>query len=754
MRLPKFLSKFLFGQKKTESNYFLILTIGTERGSAVIIKENLGKAEVVGLHSVIFTGQIDEATDEEILTALDKAISEAEKNLPENIQTQKTVFGVDPSWVENGKIKKDYLLRLKKISEELELTPVGFIVTTEAICHLLQKEEGAPVSGVLAQIGLKKLTATLIRGGRVIESKSSEIHESTASTLDTLLKHFTNTEVLPSRIIVLGDKAESLNQEFVSFGWSKSLPFLHLPQITSLDDSFDARAVLFGAVSQMKFVISDLSLSKNTSDNIEEISDFAKELPKDEEVISKGPSEEYFGFKENSDVSRKGPLESAKPPENFKEEIEEIPQELKINRAETKSLGTSAFFIFEGAKSVLSRLFRSLKAPQGFKLPLRGGRGKLILIPAIVIVLLILLSGYYLLFRSAVVTVDVQAKEASKKEEIVFSTSEPTDVSSSTIRGEFVSVSEDGKLSAPASGKKQTGDKAKGTVTVFNLSSTSRSFSAGTIIKSSNDLEFALDKSITVASQSGDAADSNNPAGKTDVAVTASSFGTEYNLPSGTKFSVGDNSTSVVAAKNDNAFSGGTKKDITVVSKEDQDKLATKIVSELSDKAREDIQKKASGNLILIPDFVNTAFDLKSFSKDVGDEAKDVSITATITYQSIAYSKDDLTSFSKELFASDLEDDLTISIDDTEVEVNDLEKKDSKNVSAEITIRTKIVPKLDNLSLAKKVQGKSFDSARSELSDIPQKQNISFKLIPSVFFLPKILPDSSDKIKVIVNINE
>ncbi|KKS18916.1 MAG: hypothetical protein UU78_C0100G0007, partial [Candidatus Roizmanbacteria bacterium GW2011_GWC2_41_7] len=41
-----------------------------------------------------------------------------------------------------------------------------------------------------------------------------------------------------------------------------------------------------------------------------------------------------------------------------------------------------------------------------------------------------------------------------------------------------------------------------------------------------------------------------------DVAVTAEKFGTNYNLPSNSKFTVSDNSS--IAAKNDNAFSGGT----------------------------------------------------------------------------------------------------------------------------------------------------------------------------------------------------
>lgn len=750
MKLPDLSNKLPFGQKKEELNYFLILTLGLEKASAIIIEENRTLAKVSGFKKTYFTKHLDDISDDELLTVLDKIISEAEKNLPENIQTKSSIFGVDFSWVENGKIKKDQLLRLKKISEELELTPVGFIVSAEAICHLLQKEEGAPTSAIIAQVGKDLLTATLVRGGRVIESRTSKLEGSPAETLDNLLKHFTNTEVLPSRIIVIGPENEKLSQEFVSFTWSKNLPFLHFPQTTSFDDTYDAKAVLYGAANQMKFSISDLSL-KDSSENISDFSDFEEPENKNE-VISKGASDEQFGFVQNSDVSDEMPKKTAADPKHFKEEIEEIPQELKINRAETKSLSTSAFFIFSGARKVLSNLAMNIRSPKGIKIPGGRGRGRLILIPGLIIIFLILISGYYFLFRSAIVTIDVRAQESSKEQDVIFSTSEPTDISSSTIRAEFIETSQDGKLTAPATGKKQTGEKAKGTVTVFNLSSTSRSFSAGTVIKSSNDLEFALDKSITVASQSGDAT-SPSP-GKTDVSVTAKTFGTEYNLPSGTKFSLGDNSTSIVAAKNDNAFSGGTKKDIIVVSKEDQEKLSDKIIEELSDQAREEIQKKITGDKILIPGFINTSFDVKSFSKDVDDESKDLSITATITYQSIAYSKKDLTSFSEDLFKKDLGDDLTISVEDTQVEVDDLKKDDDDNISANLKIKTKIVPKIDQLTVAKKVQGKSFDDAGRELSDIPQKQNISIRVSPSIFFLPKILPNSPEKIKVMVNINE
>jgi len=53
-------------------------------------------------------------------------------------------------------------------------------------------------------------------------------------TVDTLLKHFQTPEVMPAKIILFDSEEEELTQAFMNHQWSKSLPFLHLPQIVSL----------------------------------------------------------------------------------------------------------------------------------------------------------------------------------------------------------------------------------------------------------------------------------------------------------------------------------------------------------------------------------------------------------------------------------------------------------------------------------------------------------------------------------------
>src|SRR3989344_7927677 len=164
--------------EKKNNEYFLSLVLRDEKASAVVFQEVQGRVNVVGEHNEDFKSSIEDATEEELLNVLDRAVSIAEKSLPEGEESQKTIFGVKESWVEEGRIKKDYLTKLKKVSDELQFKPVGFLVITEAIAHLLQVEEGAPVSAILAEIGHKNVTVSLTKAGKILETKSAPIADS------------------------------------------------------------------------------------------------------------------------------------------------------------------------------------------------------------------------------------------------------------------------------------------------------------------------------------------------------------------------------------------------------------------------------------------------------------------------------------------------------------------------------------------------------------------------------------------------
>src|SRR4030066_2132711 len=171
MKLPEL---HLF-DKKEKPQYFLAFILRDEKAIAVIFQELYQKAKIIGKGEEHFTSSVEEATDEEFLDVCDKAISKAEDVLPPGVEPQKTIFGLKDEWISEEKIKKEYLEKLKKLSSELGLTPIGFLQTSEAILNLLKNEEGAPVTAILVEFLKDFVIVSVVKAGKVVESKGAQL---------------------------------------------------------------------------------------------------------------------------------------------------------------------------------------------------------------------------------------------------------------------------------------------------------------------------------------------------------------------------------------------------------------------------------------------------------------------------------------------------------------------------------------------------------------------------------------------------
>lgn len=748
MNLP-FIKKF---NKKVLPSYFLALVLRDEKVNAVIFEEEEGTAKVVGHKEEHFSSSIDEVSQEEFLEVLDKAISSAESTLPNNVQTQKTVFGVKESWTDQDQIKKEYLAKLKKASGELGLTPIGFLVISQAISHLLAKEEGAPVSAVLAEVNKKTVTVTLLRAGKSIETKSSEIHETIPFTVDTILKHFNIPEILPSRIIIFNGK-EDLSQEFITHTWSKSLPFLHLPQITNLPHGFDAKAVLFGAATQMGFEILEKDMPKEPIVK-EETLENLETNPMDESSIDKPQAfknigAENFGFAKDTDVAK---MQFEEPTEEVEKELESIPQ-VKEEEFPTTAKSAKGFntFLMLAKNISIAILLGAIK--NGSSIFSKIPKGKItIIVPAILFIIFALIASYFL-FIKATIAITIDPKITEQKKSILFSAIDRTDPSTNTIKGDFVSTSQDGSVSTGTTGKKDVGTKAKGAVTIFNSESVTRTLPEGTILKAPNGLEFTLDSGTTIKAVASHSADETVTPEKATANVTANQLGKESNLPSGTKFAVSSFDTSDLIAKNDNPFSGGTKKEVTVASKADLDKLDIELPKKLENKAREALEKEIGQGKVLLPAFISNSISKKTLSAKVGDETNQLTLTATVEFKGILYDKNDLITFSKSLLEKDVPQNQQIDYNNIKTAVLDIEEKSDEEVEANLNIKGLLIPKIDEGKLAKEVSGKSFKVAEDLLYKLPQISDVDIILFPSIPFLPKNLPIREKNIKILINID-
>lgn len=785
-----------FLEKKLEKEYFLALILRNEKAGALIFEKVGNSIKPVGQDEEYFDKTVEEATPEELLTTLDKIISKAEESLPPSIETKKTIFGLKDNWIEDNKIRKEYLDKLKKISDKLSLTPVGFIVFTEAMISLLQKEEGAPVTAILSEIGKKYLTVSLVKASKIIETKTSEIYENPSFTVDTLLKHFQTPEILPSKIFIINDGEKDLSQEFISHQWSKSLPFLHLPQTVNLPKESSFKAMLYAAGVQMGAVVlsdfikkepekigfdeeesKDVKITEpETPQEPERIEPEVEETIEDEEKIqefqptepeeTKGKidyvgeelSKEYFGFSEEVDVAQTPKPEIPKEPEKelekesetskapmFAREIEEIPEGLKLQEEKEEVPGQMESAVLL-AKKTFPKIINSFK-----KLPLgsftsffNNSKGiKKLLIPLVILILLVLGLFFITSKSTAKITISVSPKEDQQTKSVTFSPS-GTDVGNDTIGAEFMSVSENGQITTQATGKKDVGDKAKGTITIFNNDpDNSQSFPSGTTVKSSDGKEFTTDSQVTVTAATSDPFQGTKPS-TSNVNVTASDIGQDYNLPSGTKFSIG--TSSFVAAKNDNAFSGGTKKQVTVVSKDDISKASDQLVKQLESKAKDDIKSKVDGSNEVLPGFIDTSLDNQSTDKKEGDQANQFTLKATVNYKGVTYKKDDILNLADSLFKSSNQ---VVNKDNFSVEANNI-KTDGDNVTSDLTIKASLIPEIDQNSIIKDILGFEVNKAKNYISNLPQVSDVKISVSPSIPLLPKNLPKDPGKISVSV----
>jgi hypothetical protein len=779
------------GGKKEDEEYYLALLVAEEKVSAVILQAYEGKVKLIGKHENFLSASVEHTPLDEFIDVVDKTISRAEEILPPKVETHKTVFGVKGSWVdkETKKIKKAYLAKLKKLCDSLDLTPIGFMVISEAISNLLQEQEGAPLSAILAEIGKRTVTLNLFRAGNILQTIDDVIEGSPAATVDRLLKHFT-IEVLPARIILYdSDTTETLAQQFISHQWSKSLPFLHMPQVTVLPQGFDMKSVTHGAAEQMGLdVFAEDPLAVKTYEHtipdhshhthqshlvettpVQEIIPSEQAVPIEHVAAETLSTAKEFGFILDKDVAlEKSPAvdaprtllhsphisdnlripddtvaeEHMPPVHDLEEESDEEEEDISPRRS--KGSRKSPF-------SGLSGVFSSIRMP---KLRLGGGNKlKLLLFILPVLLLLGLIVGGYLFYTyqvKATVTLSIRPNTVSQDGTVTFSSTESTDYSKNILSAKPVTASVDGSASGKATGTQAIGDKAKGTVTLYNNSTDSDvTITSGTTITSSNGLKFTLDKDADIASASGDVFSGTKP-GTTDVSVTASDIGTDYNLPSGTTFSISGNSN--VAAKNGSAFSGGTKKTVTVVSKNDLTNLKSSLEDQLQSKATDQLTQQAGGGSVVLPVVLSSELTKATFDKKAGDQAKSVNINGTVTFSGLAYNQDDLTAYAKLLLKNHYASDVTFEDNSVKTDLQD-PKVSGKDVTATAHVEGGSLPKINGDDLAKQLSGKSMKDAQDTLDHLPQVSSTAITYSPNLYVLSKVLPNLPKQVSVVVQSN-
>ena len=715
--------------------------------------------------SIVRTGSIEEWQDdsaEELVTAADASLTKALEGIPK--EPEEVIFGLPESWVGKEGIAEGRKSYLQTIVKKLGLKPVGFVVTTEALAHYLRTIEGGPPSAILLALSETEVAVTVVRLGTIVGTQTVGRSEDLSKDVEEGLSRFGSLDNnLPSRMLLYDGTVdlEAAKQVLLSYDWQERLPFLHFPKIDALEREGTIRAVAIAGGTE---VARALGFSVQAPE-IEKESVVSPVGAEEEEgvVTSEGEVEETaadFGFEE---VPVRTVAESKEDKEVLsvmKEEEEEIIEESEEGEAVAEEVTPKSKKEWLGKIKYLwvvpGRFIRRLKVLR-LKIPRVGRFPPVFGFGLGLLVLLVVGTGVaYWYVPKATVTIYVSARTLEKEVSFMIDPAvSVVDAEQGIIPGEAVAVEVAGDKEIETTGKKVIGERSKGTVTIFNRTQSSKTFSKGTaLVKDS--LRFSLDSEVTVASAStqenSDLSTTITPA-TVEAAVTAADIGEEANLSEGTQLTVASFASSSFVARVKTAFSGGYAETVRAVAKEDRQEVYAALIEELKLQVADKVGTETS-NQEGVVEVANEEVKEEEYSAEVGEEAERLKLQLSLELPVYTYRFSDLTLAVERLEGEAIPENYRVERDELTADVLEARVGEDKKVEVRAKVVLKLVPEISQTEVVEAIRGKYSTLTEEYFKSLPNfsRQETKFNVyLPSRL---KTFPRRRENISVEVRLTE
>lgn len=754
MKLPSF-----SGRNKQQELFLTLLIYPDAVDAACWALGKQGEAIIEGA----VTQELMNDSWEERIEAVDKCVSTLE-DLTKSENINKVILGFPSEYLtEEGDVRKEIKPHIKELTKLLELTPIGFVSIYQAIIHQYKKLEGVPPSMILMGITIKGITVTLYKVGNFIGQRVFAKEGNLIGHLEDALSTFTDVEILPARILLYGTDRHTLEdakRDILQYHWQQKANFLHFPKAEILPGDGAAAAVSHAGASELmeSMDVENEELQVEEVEEVEEKNETARATTSVEEDINHPvDSASQTILDENEVISTEQETEKQVFEEELpihEEEYDNIepvtPEDIGFStvdeedvvnpaRKPTKNKISQMFLsVTHSLKQVIQNVLKRRKSVNGNN-PKKIKTIVIVVIPFLIALVGFILFSFVLPKATIAITVIPRTVEAEKTFIIEPNGSTNGDVVSGLEKEESVN----GEKSVSVTGKKTIGDPAKGTITIFNKSQVPRTIKKGTVI-SAGSIDFLLDDDVSIASASESLAAGTITYGKANGNVTAKEIGTQGNISSGREFSISGISTSIATARNDQAFTGGTSKDITVVSRADQDNAVKQLTAELIEQAKNGFG--ISEGEQLISDTITSEVSERAFSHEIGQEAKELTVKATVVIKGTAYKEDDIKAAMNQALSAEMPDGYKLSQDSFQISTNEPIVEKSGEISISITGSAKLIPSFELKDLTSQIAGKSITEAESIIKNIQGVGGVAIKTSLSLF--PNKLPSRQQNLSV------
>lgn len=711
MKLPQVLTDLLPKKEEAKDYYF---SLYLDMDAAAVATWHVDPSGIPRVTSFAHAVVADD-TWESRTQVVDRLLSAAEDKVGVVKAISKTVFGMPGVYLTpDGNILDAIRPHLKKLTHMLELTPVGFVSLSQAVAFSLKKDEGVPPSIILFAVSGRRAVVTLFRVGNLTHEDTLNIDEDPAAALETILKSHQDGDVLPSRILLYGGNTpvlEEIRSKLLKHPWPTRANFLHFPKIEIVSVETLLTAISLAGASELSHEIGESpdTAEERVSTVVAQPSSVSDKLTSDTEGLAVDDAEvtQDEGDDEHEDDAE---VVTAMPPDEELANVEVVsPEALGFRHEDVLEKQAPP------VKLTMPRIsFAGLGMIKGWFTKFPKPRGGVVPVVIGIVLLVAVGIGLYYALPHATVTVLVASQSVDESTSLsVDPAATVADASTKTIPGKVVEQSVTGEKTITVSGKKNVGDPAKGAVTIYNKVTSSKTFPKGTQLTTST-IAFTLDADVSVASASESIG--SITFGKATANVTARDIGPNGNVTASSEFTFAGISGSQVSARNEAAFTGGNSKQVTVVSRADQDTLVKALTDDLVVQAKQQLLALAGGER-LIDATVKTEVADKVFDAELDQEAKELHGKVTVKVTGISISDSDINAALSALVEAKVPAGYTLAPEQTNVTTSNVTVKKDGKITLTAKLAAVALPQIDQSGLQRALAGKDVNTALGILKE-------------------------------------
>lgn len=669
----------------------------------------------------------------------------------ESEKINEVIFALDPGWLQNGDVVSTKKPFLQKLLKELALRPVGFVILSEALVqHSIN--HNPHFSAVLLLLNQAQITVTVATQGKIVSTQTvgrsndigADLREAFARYLQDKGEAHLPGKLICASFALTEEELISCQQKLLDTVWGDAVPFVQTPTIDVIKPEL-AITIISQQVSQAVTAVAQPTLESNQSLPV-------PEHPKASAHANVTPSSDNFGFAPVAVQHARDMQERAVEvthqalPTSFgipitqkmmdgTEETEED-VELAVEESEPPASHKKSFFArllhVEGKHHYNPKVFMGVGFAAGLTV--------------------LLVTGFIWLYYFSTVQISYSLVPKPIAKEISL-TLDPAatqpDSEKLIIPAQKVSVDVTQKSEGTTTGIKIVGEKAVGEVTIFNKTDSQKTFPAGTVI-AQDKLQFVTDKEVTVEASKENDTGTGKAYGESKVSVTAYLIGVEGNIDKDIELSVASFDKTSYAAKTTAPFTGGTSREIRVVSKEDRELLLSEAKKALLAEAAKQLEEKSVDGLYILP--TNELGITKAvYSAELEAASEDLNLTLTGTVTALAYKAADLVPIAQAILSDQVPSGYSLSKDDPEIlSAPAPTSRDAKAVTLQANVTSMAVPLVDAQTLKTELAGMPVSGALENLQSKKVLANVKLTFSPTL--AQKIvghLPSSTERISIV-----